>query len=763
MRRECNYFAIIFDWQHREFSYIAAQYEHNPDDLLRSSGSFVVFIGQDKNVANPIPIGILLFNIVEEIVEILRVGSNSLKVLLKTSAAAKALVSSSKFSEHMLKAYIPTSLVQKQGLVYGILLDVSKEDLVRGIESPFQIKSIQHMNKKFVEKGQALTKYPIVINCCPRCDEDHTLTDCSAPVYCCPNCSGPHSAMDGDHSEMWTLESDMKCLMAMNNLTYHQDKLQLSSASHPKERHDTVFRHAIQQPTDPALSTATSNVGFSSAKTFSVVLNSPRKRLLSEATSGPRQNKLRPIQNDIKILQGLLRTTPTKLSRQWLSTVFNFILSRHSQSMVIFAVIMVVWITRTLHQAPATLHQLLRLLLISLFLQHKMNILQWNCRSRTQQKEHLQHYVMARNIDVIILQERHLHFDHRRAVISCYRFYGNASPYIHRGLYRNTFPLHRCPLILLIPKLSLLVVWFTWDDSIIDRAGAQLANSVLNSRFSVLNMGQHTFMCTYERRSTAIDLTISSSTIVLYFYWGNDTDPLGSDHFPIFIHLLPKMVNYSVSLPVNPSPCRPQQGRLAVSFDILNAPGGMISVPFIILCSKQLFATIAIPALRITFYIICTSMPNSSELRGRSNGTADDIFAPLSPNIHHLINDREVLTGSRHLMSDITDDELLSSLRHSSSAPGIYGITYRHLQEMPFLGKIPSLGKLRLVVPFKKANKVVCEPETFRPITLMSSLEKIFERILKLRLELWLEVNSLLHPDQFGFRKGWSTVDAIAT
>ncbi|KAJ8897738.1 hypothetical protein PR048_003088 [Dryococelus australis] len=80
--------------------------------------------------------------------------------------------------------------------------------------------------------------------------------------------------------------------MATNNLTYHQVKLQLSPASLPKEQHDTVFRNAIPQAsqhgqffpqgilqsskrTDPAPSTAASNVGFSTAKTFSGVINFP--------------------------------------------------------------------------------------------------------------------------------------------------------------------------------------------------------------------------------------------------------------------------------------------------------------------------------------------------------------------------------------------------------------------------------------------------------------------------------------------------------
>ncbi|KAJ8896848.1 hypothetical protein PR048_002194 [Dryococelus australis] len=112
--------------------------------------------------------------------------------------------------------------------------------------------------------------------------------------------------------------------MAMNNLTHRQTKLQLSPASHPKERYDTAFGHAIPQasqygqffpqgilqsskPTDPAPSTAASNVGFPSTKTFSAVINYLCKPLLSEATSGPSQNKLRPIRNTPSVNGALLR------------------------------------------------------------------------------------------------------------------------------------------------------------------------------------------------------------------------------------------------------------------------------------------------------------------------------------------------------------------------------------------------------------------------------------------------------------------------
>ena len=51
----------------------------------------------------------------------------------------------------------------------------------------------------------------------------------------------------------------------------------------------------------------------------------------------------------------------------------------------------------------------------------------------------------------------------------------------------------------------------------------------------------------------------------------------------------------------------------------------------------------------------------------------------------------------------------------------------------------------------------------YRPISLISSLSKIFEKIVKARLTDYLNKNSLLSKHQFGFKEGQSTHDAINT
>ena len=49
------------------------------------------------------------------------------------------------------------------------------------------------------------------------------------------------------------------------------------------------------------------------------------------------------------------------------------------------------------------------------------------------------------------------------------------------------------------------------------------------------------------------------------------------------------------------------------------------------------------------------------------------------------------------------------------------------------------------------------DPSNYRPISLLSVFSKIFEKIMHKGLYNFLEVNDILHPLQFGFRKKHST------
>ena len=75
-------------------------------------------------------------------------------------------------------------------------------------------------------------------------------------------------------------------------------------------------------------------------------------------------------------------------------------------------------------------------------------------------------------------------------------------------------------------------------------------------------------------------------------------------------------------------------------------------------------------------------------------------------------------------------------------------------------GVFPSLLKEANICPiFKKGDKFKCE--NYRPISLLSNVSKIFERIMYNRLENFLNETSQLYELQFGFRKRYSTNHAL--
>lgn len=72
----------------------------------------------------------------------------------------------------------------------------------------------------------------------------------------------------------------------------------------------------------------------------------------------------------------------------------------------------------------------------------------------------------------------------------------------------------------------------------------------------------------------------------------------------------------------------------------------------------------------------------------------------------------------------------------------------------------PDVLKIAKIVPIPKENRAVTV-EKFRPIAVLSSIDKLFEKILHRQLSEFLTVNNLLYEMQFGFRKGCGTQQAV--
>ena len=80
-----------------------------------------------------------------------------------------------------------------------------------------------------------------------------------------------------------------------------------------------------------------------------------------------------------------------------------------------------------------------------------------------------------------------------------------------------------------------------------------------------------------------------------------------------------------------------------------------------------------------------------------------------------------------------------------------------HIINLSFsYGLFPSELKIAKVIPIFKSD----DPKIFsnyRPISLLPSISKLFERLVYNRLMVFIEKHSILHPNQYGFRKNYST------
>lgn len=75
-------------------------------------------------------------------------------------------------------------------------------------------------------------------------------------------------------------------------------------------------------------------------------------------------------------------------------------------------------------------------------------------------------------------------------------------------------------------------------------------------------------------------------------------------------------------------------------------------------------------------------------------------------------------------------------------------------------GIVPSQLKIAKIIPIFKAGDPLLM-DNYRPISLLSTFSKILEKIMCNRLVKFLDSNSIISKEQFGFRKNHSTIHPI--
>lgn len=103
------------------------------------------------------------------------------------------------------------------------------------------------------------------------------------------------------------------------------------------------------------------------------------------------------------------------------------------------------------------------------------------------------------------------------------------------------------------------------------------------------------------------------------------------------------------------------------------------------------------------------------------------------------------------------NDNISNMLVKNLTTKAIVQLFYIIKYNLIFL-HFPNKWKTAIVIPIPKPNKDPLFPQNYRPISLLPTFAKIFEKIILTRLENFTEQNKLLIPEQFGFRKSHSTI-----
>jgi len=179
--------------------------------------------------------------------------------------------------------------------------------------------------------------------------------------------------------------------------------------------------------------------------------------------------------------------------------------------------------------------------------------------------------------------------------------------------------------------------------------------------------------------------------------------------------------------------------------------------------------------LASNFYDI--SSDNSIELDIRNNRKTtvqNYLFDDISLNTGNVLLNKDLII----LNQPFTRCEINKTLSkvNVKSTPGCDDIPFNLIKKSPdniinFLlnlintsfstNVIPINWKTSIINPILKPNKDSNDINSYRPISLTTTISKIIEKMIVSRLSWFLDKNNLLNPAQAGFRKSFCTSDPI--
>lgn len=123
------------------------------------------------------------------------------------------------------------------------------------------------------------------------------------------------------------------------------------------------------------------------------------------------------------------------------------------------------------------------------------------------------------------------------------------------------------------------------------------------------------------------------------------------------------------------------------------------------------------------------------------------------------INEVSILISQLDTQKSRGHDNIPADLVKANVGP-FSGIIAELFNRMLLTGSYPNIMKIAKVTPVFKSGDSF-DPSNYRPISTLSVINKIFEKLLTVRLVNFLCANNVLYRYQYGFREGCGTGNAI--
>ena len=123
-------------------------------------------------------------------------------------------------------------------------------------------------------------------------------------------------------------------------------------------------------------------------------------------------------------------------------------------------------------------------------------------------------------------------------------------------------------------------------------------------------------------------------------------------------------------------------------------------------------------------------------------------------------NPQEIYEIIKKFKNKSTLDTKISALKIANSSHSFTNILTRIINRSLEEGIFPQPLKNARVIPvYKGCSKT--DVSNYRPISLLSTFSKIYEKLMHIRIIDFLESNGSLHDMQYGFRQGRSCEQAL--